>query len=324
MLQDSLEIFFVFSQSPPGRDSLFHSKKDMVLALEVDVIRAFSFPMFFALVLGLAACSPHSFNSSENLDGSAGILNGELKTNRDTPASRSVVLIELLNRFDQSLTFCSAALIGPHTLMTAGHCFDPRVAGPVTKFRVLFESHYSSWGNHLMLNGTAFKQHPLYNSTRLYDHDVAIGLFSGNIPPGFAPVAIDTDTTANYSNETVYAYGYGRTKDYTGIPGEDLRDSTGTLYRGALRITSYNDLADRYWTSPNTRAHLCQGDSGGPQFLEKNGTLKIVGVNSASWGEMLPNGVRSCAGKSQATKVAPASGWIRSTEKELLQTAHYH
>ncbi|MDG0817949.1 S1 family peptidase [Bdellovibrio svalbardensis] len=250
----------------------------------------------------------------------ADIIGGEIKIQRNTPASRSVVLIELLDEQLRPLTFCTATLIGAHTILTAGHCFDVKLIGPVKKFRVLFENFYKPEGPREQRQGLAYLVNPTYNSRGIYDHDIALGVFAGALPAGFAPVSIDENINANYANELVFAYGYGRTKDYTGQRAEDLRYSSGTLFRGILKVDPwFKETPDRYFTLNEWPTHLCQGDSGGPQFLDRNGELKVIGVNSASFGKKLPNGIQDCSGKSQATKVAPFAGWLHKEERKLLR-----
>lgn len=287
--------------------------------------------ILLALTSGLVSCQK-SFKDENTLaetSSTPAILGGEVTVDRRTPASRSLVLIELLDYQGTALSFCSASLIGPHTILTAGHCFSSRIVGPVRGFRVLFENAYFKNQNtepfvRKSREGLVFATNPDYNSSGSYDHDIALGIFSGDIPAGFAPVNIDDNTQANYANERVYAYGYGRRQDYTGIPGESRLFSSGVLARGILKVSeTFGEMPDRYFTTETGPSHLCQGDSGGPQFLDKNGVVKIVGVNSASFGNLLRNGIQSCSGKSQATRVAPFAHWLRDEEQYLLSN-YYH
>lgn len=279
----------------------------------------------FTLILGCNQNFDHSNISDDNSSSEkADIIGGDINTTRNTPASRSVVLIELLDSRNAPLTFCTATLIGPHTILTAGHCFDPKLVGPIKGFRVLFENTYRAFGPRESRAGLAFAVNPDYNMRAIYDHDIALGVFSGTVPAEFASVNIDDDINANYSNELVYAYGYGRTQNYTGDRAENLLYSTGTLYRGVLKLDPwYKETPDRYFSVDTWPAHLCQGDSGGPQFFDKNGVLKVIGVNSASFGKKLPNGRQDCSGRSQATKVAPFASWVRKEEQRLLKY-YYH
>ncbi|MGE5086216.1 MAG: S1 family peptidase, partial [Bacillota bacterium] len=239
---------------------------------------------------------------------------------RSSKAARSVVLIELIASDGLGKSFCTATLVGPHTILTAGHCFDSNVLRDFANFRVLFTNSYSDAFFAESRPGIYFKKHPQYNSEKKYDHDIALGIFSGNIPAGYNVVAMDDDITANYANAKTYVYGYGQTIDYSGKPSEDLRHSIGDLHKGILQINSnYEQSQDRYYVLAETPNHICYGDSGGPQFYNKDGALKVIGVNSAVGGERLSNGNRRCTSWSQATKVAPAYEWFKKEERKGLR-----
>lgn len=272
-----------------------------------------------SLVLGATACSPNSASlSSSNENSSFDIIGGTPIYERASQAARSVVLLDIKNRFGQSLGFCTATLIGPQTILSAAHCFDESRIKGFAGFDVRFTNNYDI-SNSVTRKGLNYQRHGTYNSTLRYDHDIAVATFQGGIPEGYGYVDIDMDTKANYANKTVYVYGYGRSKDYTGRPGEDSWASIGQLHKGIMKVeNTYSRFADRYWLNSEVPSFICQGDSGGPQFFHEGGTLKVIGVNSAVLGKKLPNGFSSCKGIGQATKVAPFAGWIAKTRTKLL------
>ncbi|UXR65191.1 trypsin-like serine protease [Bdellovibrio bacteriovorus] len=275
-----------------------------------------------SLVLGATACSPRSFsqNGSTTEELSFDIIGGTPIHERTSQAARSVVLLDIKNRFGQSLGFCTATLIGPQTILSAAHCFDESRVKGFDHFDVRFTNNYDI-SNSLSRKGLKFQRHGTYNSTQKYDHDIAVATFEGGIPEGYGPVTVDADTKANYAGQTVYVYGYGRSQDYTGRPNENSWASIGQLHKGVMQIEStYNRFADRYWLNSAVPSFICQGDSGGPQFYHENGVLKVIGVNSAILGKKLPNGFSSCKGIGQATKVAPFAGWIAKTRMKLLNS----
>lgn len=268
--------------------------------------------------LTLMACSPHEWSDHEPSE-SQSIIGGSPIYERSSQAARSVVLIELLNSRGQALAFCSATLIAKDTLLSAAHCFSSKNIPGLHTFRVHFTNTYRKiWGTSER-QGLSFLIHPKFNSTGQLDHDIAVATFSGGLPSGYAPVNIDTDIKADYSRNTVYVYGYGRSRDYTGRRNEDIYAYMGQLHRGVLQIdSSYSKFADRYWTTPSVPAFICQGDSGGPQFYHENGVLKVIGVNSAViFSNRLPNGQVSCKSIGQATKVAYFAEWIKSTRAKI-------
>ncbi|WII71257.1 S1 family peptidase [Bdellovibrio sp. 22V] len=280
-------------------------------------IRSFS---LLSACLFLSACSPDiathlNPHSSDN----AGIIGGTRVEERSSPAARSVVLIEMTNASGFPLGFCSATLIGRNTVLTAGHCFDktriPKLAG----FNVVFTNDYQSFSKDERRKGKAHMVHPDYNSTKkFFDHDLAVAVFQGPLPKDYEPVAYDEDVNAKYAGDKVYVYGYGRSQDYSGKKTELTYLHIGQLHRGVMQIEgTYDRFPDRYWTNHQIPTFICQGDSGGPQFRHENGELKLIGVNSAVYGPELPNGLTSCKGIAQATKVAPFAEWIKSVRYTL-------
>lgn len=274
-----------------------------------------------ALTLTVASCGPaNSPSMDSDSTANSGIIGGSRVTDRQTQAARSVVLVELINRFGFALGFCSATLIAPNTVLTAAHCFDEKNIKGLAGFNVVFTNNYEMYLRDTSRKGLRWARHPKYNSTKTYDHDIAVAVFEGGLPDGYLPVNIDTNKGANYSRKNVYVYGYGRSQDYTGRPGEDLAAHTGDLHRGVMQIESnYNRFPDRYWLNSAIPVFICQGDSGGPQFFHEQGVLKIIGVNSAVYGRKLPNGQNSCKGTAQATKVAPFADWIKKSRLELMR-----
>lgn len=286
-----------------------------------------------AFLMSLFGCAPQNstnnsahnstHNSTQNVGGVqprfSSIVGGTIVKERSTRAAKSLVLIEFFNQHQQKISTCAAALVGPQTLLTAAHCFDLRRLRMVS-FRVVFQDRGGARSPRKALWGQGYSMHPKYNKHKVFDHDIALAVFEGVLPSGFAPVNIDSDVNANYANQKVYVYGYGRSSNETGSnqTGNEKKE-IARLRRGVMFVgLDYTQYPDRYITSAESKTFLCSGDSGGPQFYHEKGVLKIIGVNSAHFGELLPNGKRACTGLAQATKVAPFHEWIMIEQKKLL------
>ncbi|MEK2687927.1 S1 family peptidase [Bdellovibrio sp. GT3] len=275
--------------------------------------------LLVALSLTTVAACQGGHTSSVTAAQDSAVINGTPVISRNTPASKSLVFIELLTPQGTVRTACSAALVGPRSILTAAHCFDTKHVKNFVGFQVVFANQFGTRSPALIRRGVVFKKHPLYNSNNLYNYDFAMAVFEGTAPSGFVPAVMDSDINANYGGKTLYVYGYGRSRDYTGKPGENLRDSVGVLHRGIVQVHSnYDKLDDLYLLKASSTAHICQGDSGGPQFYTNKGVTKIVGVTSANFGRMLENGQHSCMEHSQAAKVAPNYAWFKREERLAL------
>jgi tryptase len=269
--------------------------------------------LWFAGISVIAACAPVP-HSMAHLDDARRILNGEKVQVRDTEASKSLVLVELLAKDGILAGRCSGTLIGRHTVLTAAHCFDVKTVSKFSRFNILFVNAYSVSPAREARYGLRFVQHPLYNSAgdKAYNNDIAVAFFEGPLPASAKPATIETDSTKDFGSANVMVYGYGFTKNARGSENENTDAFSGVLYRAEMKVDSdYLALPNIYFLVSTNASHVCTGDSGGPQFATRNGVTKQIGVNSTVMGgHRLPHHSQDCSGTSSATKVSYYAKWI--------------
>jgi secreted trypsin-like serine protease len=178
---------------------------------------------------------------------------------------RNVASIDLTTGLPASVSMCTATLISPQVMLTAGHCHlqgaywsDVTFANQTTD---LFQAHNSPG----LINAVVIP-HPLWNGDPTQGHDVSIVLLSRPVytrPVARGPVpAVGTWVTA---------VGYGLDVHGTG-GGTDV--GTGTKRHGSLNVTSTSGVHD--FAAGHEGDNVCHGDSGGPVL--QNGLQ--VGVTS--------------------------------------------
>lgn len=309
------------------------SKKGNVLKL------IFNFLFLLGLCFNFCGCGPSSERLSID-DNSVdenyfGVIRGQ-KVDAQIASELGIVAIEFYQAksFGEKilLGFCTGTLIDQNIVLTAAHCFDKKFFPGKVTAQVVFESRLHPFDPKSKLSRSAqvikTLSHPLYNTelfkrTNLpaYDHDIALLVFEGSAPSNYQFANIDTDKKTNYSNLSEKVYGYGRAQDYSGRKNEDVFHSTGTLHQGLVKIRpDFLHFTDRYYVKPSaSRQTFCQGDSGGPHFLNTPQGLKQIGVSSSTFGHKLKNGLKSCSGEGQVTKVSPFYKWIQVEKENLIK-----
>lgn len=152
---------------------------------------------------------------------------------------------------------CTATIIGPRTLITAGHCI---FVSPNTWFEFKGEK-YSAF----------FYQSPIYIEQA--QDDMAIGFTDIDII-GANPATLGEQINVN---DPVRLFGYGcNSLEETG---------SGVLRYGDSVIQAIGDNQDYDFTASHNGEQgtmLCSGDSGGPTFVLKKNQLLLIGTNSAT------------------------------------------
>ena len=176
---------------------------------------------------------------------------------------------------------CTATLVRPDVLLTAGHCADG--AGEYE----YWSNAAQPWGDGqaVWVHATEVVMHPQYEvGGSWYAHDMALLLLDEPITEyDYIPV-----NTANidytWQEKWLHFVGYGSDEYYGGPGGGVKREVDVQIY------DYYPETIFTYTEGKNT----CTGDSGGPALVELDGHWYVAGV--VSWGYAIGNNDDSCHG----------------------------
>ena len=158
---------------------------------------------------------------------------------------------------------CTASVIGPHTGITAAHCFS---GPPARTLRIFFGSSVASDGTFAHLADA--RQQPGFDLTS-FANDVAMFTFREASPT--APLSLDTRTIdGSLVGTTFDAVGYGSTGSAGGV---------GTKRAGVAQIS---DVQATALTTVPDPSQACEGDSGGPMLLSPDAVAAVVSHGDAA------------------------------------------
>lgn len=252
-------------------------------------------------------------------------------------AQKSVVLLRMIRNGKPSGHLCTASLIGTNTVLTAAHCLEGLSFPGNEGINIVFGVN-SVATDSPNVRVSDYAIHPKYRAdqhlftykfaksgeevtvTHMRTYDLAVLYFKGQLPDGFAPAQISTDSSENLTGQLVAAYGAGvRGSMFDAKSNADIiRTFPGQLSRGefVIRESIYSGV-DFYMIEGKSKERICGGDSGGPQFLLSAKNPTIIGVNSARFSEKLHAEKESCGQASLATKVSTSSTWILETKERF-------
>lgn len=214
----------------------------------------------------------------------------------DGAAHPQVVLL-IMDVGGQPAFRCSATMLTPTVVLTAGHCTNNHPDAPFTGMRIFTESDvqngdndYPFGGGNNTVEAVSWAGHPLYETGPFFLHDVGIVILES---PGYDPGLFGTLPTADQldvlatkrgkQDVTFTSVGYGL-QQITSNPHHTVR-LTGLRIRyvatpNLIQINTPGFTGDFSMLLSNNAATggTCFGDSGGPNFL--NTTNVVAGVTS--------------------------------------------
>lgn len=196
---------------------------------------------------------------------------------------------------------CSAVVLAPDVILTAGHCVTGADA-----FRV----HYRERGEPVLIEPRAIAVHPGYVAnaikTRRRSIDLALVRLPSPLPGRFATASLVAAQRSPATGTALMLGGWGVSREGDGASSGTFRTA------GLVAVEPYGPSSILLWAAdPQGRgktagAGVCRGDSGGPIALGSGG---VIAVSTWSKGP----GNRECGLLSQGVLVGPQRGFIDKT-----------
>ena len=222
------------------------------------------------------------------------ITDGQL----DGSGHPAVVLL-LMEIGGQPAFRCSATLLSPTVVLTAGHCTNDFPGPPYSGMRVFTESDVQSgigitnnypFAGPNSVEAVSFAAHPLYETAPFFVHDVGVVILKapGVVLPqsqyGVLPAANQLDslkTQRGLQDTTFTSVGYGLQASFPDAASwKDQAARVRMVAHPKLDQINTGFVGDFSLLLSNNHATggTCFGDSGGPNFLGDSNV--IAGVTS--------------------------------------------
>jgi V8-like Glu-specific endopeptidase len=235
--------------------------------------------MFLPFLFGLAGCVIGDADIGSN---QTEITYGELDGN----AHPAVVLL-LMEQNGVPAFRCSASLLSPTVVLTAGHCAGE--PGEFSGMRVFTESDVQNGDNNYPYAGpnaveaVAWYSHPQFTEAQFYLHDVGVVILKS---PGVRldaskyvklPRVNSEDALQPRESTRFTAVGYGVQRiNSAQVTAEKIRMSANPYL---VQInTGFTGPGSLLLSNNASSGGTCFGDSGGPNFL--GDSLTVAGVTS--------------------------------------------
>lgn len=210
---------------------------------------------------------------------------------------------------------CSATMLSPTVVLTAGHCTSNYPGDPYTGMRIYTESDVDGGDGTTndYTNGTcnlgncyeaeSWDAHPLYETAPFWFHDVGVVVLenpfypedeNGDLIFGDLPTLDQLDSMKgkrHFKDNFFTAVGYGLQKSFPDAAAwKDVADRVRMVaYPHLIQINTPGFTGDFSLLLSNNTATggTCFGDSGGPNFIEDTNVIAAVtsfGMNGTCGG----------------------------------------
>ena len=185
---------------------------------------------------------------------------------------------------------CSATMIAPKVVLTAGHCTSNYPDEPYTGMRIFTESDVQNGDNNYPYKGKnsieakAWYTHPDYETAPFFYHDVGIVILKASYDPGVfgeLPEADQLDVLATQRGQqdvTFTAVGYGDQRINPVFLEADKIRMYAEPHLLQINTPGFTGDFSLLLSNNHSTGGTCFGDSGGPNFLGDSNV--VAGVTS--------------------------------------------
>ncbi len=218
----------------------------------------------------------------------AAITDGELDGN-----GHPAVVLLLMEVGGQPAFRCSATLLSPTVVLTAGHCTNAFPEAPFTGMRVFTESNVQTGNNNYPFSGpnsveaVSWAAHPLYETGSFVVHDVGVVILKapGIVLPqnqyGVLPTVNQLDklkTKRGLQDVSFTSVGYGLQQiNPVFVVSQKIR-MVAHPHLLQINVPGFTGDFSLLLSNNHSTGGTCFGDSGGPNFLGDSNV--IAGVTS--------------------------------------------
>jgi V8-like Glu-specific endopeptidase len=201
------------------------------------------------------------------------------------------VVLLIMDVGDEPTWCCSATMLSPTVVLTAGHCTSNYPDEPATGFRIFTESDVENGDNNYPYSGpnsieaVEWYTHPLYKTAPFYFHDVGVVILE---EPGYDPGVygqlpevdqLDALKTKRGLQDTTFtAVGYGLQRINPVFEESEKIRMYAEPHLIQINTPGFTGDFSLLLSNNHATGGTCSGDSGGPNFLSDSNV--VAGVTS--------------------------------------------